>query len=542
MSMRSPIPWRPLALVSIAASAVLSLHTCSSSGTPVTRPIVLVSIDTLHVDRTGVYNPDVDFTPFLKSFADDGVRFDRTYTHTAITLPSHASLMTGMSPQALGVMANGDRVPEEAEMLAETLRAEGYQTAAFISLGVLRPAFGTAQGFDDFGDPFAGPSAGRSYQRADEVWDQASAWIQKHHEAPFFAWLHFSDPHEPYVPLDPPPDAELWLDDVELGTYNLTSAERYRVPIEIPPGQHELRWVSRREARDDDLETTALEVLLLNAGALVDGEASAPNDYLPVMPRARVAISNQTTSPVSKEVVFTGRVQQPPPSEVFPNYDASIAYVDEHLEKLDGLLDSLGLREDALVVIVSDHGEGLYTHDILGHAAYTYEHQTRALWMMRGSGIPAGTVVSERPALLMDFVPTLREVLGLPERDHEGQSLVGCWDGSTCPSVEPWWAFGLSHDSRRLTSMASYRWPYKWIWRRRVARTAFNVADDPWEASDLLSDDQAPAPAPLRESAESFRDERQRLSDILHRGGQQEMDPEQERILRSLGYLGTQKR
>ena len=76
--------------------------------------IVLVSIDTLHVNWTGPYNPDVETTPFLDRFAAEGIRFEHAYTQTPITLPSHAALMTGVTPPTLGVMANGDYLPDEA--------------------------------------------------------------------------------------------------------------------------------------------------------------------------------------------------------------------------------------------------------------------------------------------------------------------------------------------------------------------------------------------------------------------------------------------
>jgi hypothetical protein len=83
--------------------------------------IILVTLDTLHVDHTGPYNEAVDYTPTLDRFAAAGVTFDRAYTTVPITLPSHASLLTGRTPPDLGVMVNGDVLTTPAETLAERL-------------------------------------------------------------------------------------------------------------------------------------------------------------------------------------------------------------------------------------------------------------------------------------------------------------------------------------------------------------------------------------------------------------------------------------
>ena len=109
--------------------------------------IVLVTLDTLHVLETGVYNPKNKSTPNLVDFAHEGVVFQQAYTTVAITLPSHTDLMTGMSPLKHGVMANGDVVPPGLTTLAEFFGDAGYRTGAFVSLGVLMQAFRLDQGF-----------------------------------------------------------------------------------------------------------------------------------------------------------------------------------------------------------------------------------------------------------------------------------------------------------------------------------------------------------------------------------------------------------
>ncbi len=103
---------------------------------------------------------------------------------------------------------------------------------------------------------------------------------------------------------------------------------------------------------------------------------------------------------------------------------------------------------------------------------------------------------------------------------------------------EPFWAYGLSHKTRGLTGMASYRWPYKWMWQRGFKRIAFDVASDPWEENDLLEDAGPHNAAALKESAKGFRAERRRLSKALLESGETAVSSETERLLESLGYLG----
>ena len=214
-------------------------------------------------------------------------------------------------------------------------------------------------------------------------------------------------------------------------------------------------------------------------------------------------------------VAFAGRLHRPPPSFVLDNYDRNVANADRHLELLDDELERLGIAEDTLTIIVSDHGEGLFAHDILGHASHVYEDQLRVVWMMRGAGLPSGHVLDDRPALLTDVAATLLDVLGLSGEQVEGRSWLSCIEGGECPENEPWWSYGINHDSRGLTGMASYHWPYKWMWRRGFRRIAFDASVDPTEENDLLANPGPHNPEPLKDAAESFRAARRRMARVL---------------------------
>jgi len=497
--------------------------------------VVLVSIDTLHVDHIGPYNTEVTTTPFLDAFARDGVRFEYAYTHTPITLPSHASLMTGVSPPSLGVMANGDQLPGEATTLAEIFSDAGYRTAAFISLGVLQETYGLHQGFQIFHDPFVdGPM--RWYRRAHEIIGPIKTWIDGHNDEPFFLWTHFSDPHEPYLLPDGPADTELLLDGTPIGEYMIAGADHRRAEIELTPGEHELTFRSLWEVRADDRPETGVDVTML----IVEGLPGADDVVLPapLRPTWSVSLRNDDAESRRVSIVFAGRLQRPPPSFVMPNYDENVSRVDHYLEELQGALEDAGIADETLVVIVSDHGEGLFAHNVLGHAAFVYEDQLRIVWMMKGASLPPGTVIEDRPGLMTDIAPTLLDIVGLSSAGMEGRSWRSCLTGAECPENEPWWSYGLNHETRGLTAMAGYRWPYKWIWRRSFRRIAFDASQDPREEHNLLKDPGPHNPEPLKRAAESFRNERRRLSRVLKASRPDAPSDERERLLRSLGYLG----
>ena len=503
------------------------------SGTVAPRHIVLVSIDTLHVDWTSPYNAEVRSTPFLDELAREGVTFRWAYTSVPVTLPSHASLMTGSSPSRVGVMTNGSVVPEEARTLAEAYREAGYRTAAFISLGVLGRGSGLDQGFDHYHAPFEGSTA-RWYRRADEVWDPAARWMEASAGEPFFLWLHLSDPHAPYQSLKADFDTRLSLNGETLEDLHLEE-KTHRLELTLAPGEHVLEWISLRNPSAEDRPETDLYLRIHDMEALssvLDASWASGEHGIRLRPNFRLPLVNREDDPVELEIAFSGELVRPTPADVLPEYEREVAYVDEHLRELDTALETLGIKAETLLVVVSDHGEGLFRKDVLGHAEFVNEDQLRILWMMRGRGIPPGVSVGA-PVGIQDVAPTLVQLTGV-EMETEGRSRVSCWQGGVCPG-EPWWAFGVDHDRSVISSVAGYRWPYKWVWRRgQQKRGGYEIERDAWEANDLLEAGGPHNPEELKALAESFSAERRRLTRALRESAVSGNDE----LLRTLGYVG----
>ena len=189
------------------------------------RPIILVTVDTLRADRLGAYGSNKGLTPALDRFAHHAARFTAAVTQVPLTLPAHATMLTGLHPARHGIRTNdGFRLAATVPTLAEALRNRGYATGAFIGAAPLQASFGLARGFDRYDDEFL-RAAGAIERPADEVVRAAAAWIDEHRARPFFAWLHLFDPHSPYTPPEPfaaahaaaPYDGEVAYTDAAIG-------------------------------------------------------------------------------------------------------------------------------------------------------------------------------------------------------------------------------------------------------------------------------------------------------------------------------------
>jgi choline-sulfatase len=185
----------------------------ASTAMPATaaRPnVLLVTIDTLRADALGCYGRVDAGTPVLDALATRGVRFETAIAPAPLTSPSHASILTGLLPVRHGVRDNGGYVlPDEVASVAEAFRRAGYRTAGFVSGFPLARRFGFARGLETFDDHFPRGNPRRApYVERDAAGttDVVLGWLGAGDPAPFFAWVHYYDPHAPYEA--PPPFAE----------------------------------------------------------------------------------------------------------------------------------------------------------------------------------------------------------------------------------------------------------------------------------------------------------------------------------------------
>ncbi len=184
---------------------VLALMTSSGVASTVSPPppsILLVTVDTLRADRVGCYGYAHAETPNLDRLAAEGVRFEHARSQVPLTLPSHATILTGRLPPRHRLRGNGlFCLGSDVPTLAAALGDLGYDTAAVVSSVVLDRIFGLDQGFDHYDDNqrIGARSAFDYRERGASQVAAAATEILSGLRPPFFLWVHLYDPHTPWV-------------------------------------------------------------------------------------------------------------------------------------------------------------------------------------------------------------------------------------------------------------------------------------------------------------------------------------------------------
>jgi arylsulfatase A-like enzyme len=271
----------------------LLLAACSDGPGPATH-IVLVTFDTTRADRLGCYGNESGLTPNLDRFASGATVFEQAVAQTPTTLPSHATILTGVYPQDHGVRYNLIyRLSPEALTLAERLQAAGFATAAFPATYILDRKFGLDQGFETFADPPAFPKGARGHpddvlRPAEEGVDLALDWLAGQRGKKAFVWLHFYEPHHPYSPPFPysaeyrarPYDGEIAYADEQFGRLfdRLREEEAWDRTLLVVVGDHGEGLHDHSEAYHAYLvyETTQHVPLIVRAPRARAGRVSEP--------------------------------------------------------------------------------------------------------------------------------------------------------------------------------------------------------------------------------------------------------------------------
>ncbi len=191
----------------VALSLLLPALCACDSPPPAPRPnVILITIDTLRQDHLSSYGYARRTSPYLDSLAANGVRFTRAYSTSSWTVPAVASLMTSLHPDSHGVVSgsvsNGEVrgqqiLAGEITRLPELLQEAGYTTFGLTANGHLTRELGYGQGFDRYENLGFGA-------KADELNRTLTQWKEElAASAPYFLWVHYFDPHAPYVPRAP---------------------------------------------------------------------------------------------------------------------------------------------------------------------------------------------------------------------------------------------------------------------------------------------------------------------------------------------------
>jgi arylsulfatase A-like enzyme len=477
-----------------------------AGGTP--RPnVVLIVADTLRRDHVSAYGYRRRTSPSIDRLAEEGALYERAYSTAGWTLPAHASLFTGLYTSTHQTDARSIRLGEGLRTLAEILRDHGYRTAGFSANPWLNPTSGLEQGFERLDYVGVRTVTGALFLTlAIDRWravrgqtppdlggaavtERLIGWMDQAAPGPFFAFANYMEVHEPYGSV-PEPFFSTFLD----------------APLPRDAGQE---WV--RDAP-----------LFLCRGC----EPSRPESAGVRCEGGRWRVSHQ-------------RRQQ---AEAL--YDAGVLYVDAQVGRIRAALDRHGLLDRTLVIVTSDHGETLGERGQMGHGLL-YESVLEIPLVIRYPRLfPPRTTVPVT-ASLVDILPTVEEIVGLPRSATDGVSLVP----GHLPAERPvlaeqaalpertWRAVGrrlgcdytlAGRDSASLRSG-----PHKLIWSSRGDHELYDPVHDPREETNLARE----RPEEVRRLAEALQGWRAALRKRSTGGHTYEVDPATRKALESLGYV-----
>lgn len=458
-----------------AISAFIWALLLVACGPPTPPNLVLITLDTTRWDHLGAYGYAGGTTPQLDRFAESSVVYDRAYSTSSWTLPSHASMLTGLLPMEHGAqtVANGGNrslgygvrsLQDSFTTLPELLLEAGYRTGAVVAGPALRRELGLAQGFEIYDDDLSKPRHMLHGKRAEEVTDAAVRLVDEFGAGPYFLFVNFFDPHAPYRPPAP----------FDRGLAN---------PDEIAQGE-------------------SLVKNLLN-----ETPAKALSDY----------------SDAERRWI----------ERLLAGYDAEIRYMDSHLGRLLDAIAAGPRGDQTLIAITADHGESFGEHYYVSHGAHLYDDNVRVPLLVRYPQTREASRVSTAVQNLRLFqmfaaaagirIPAEVDPIGLTGDPGEVVLQVRRSDLNVR-------MFGEYFD-RDMVALVS--WPFKLIARSTGQRELYDSANDPAELHDLSGDQPEVLGRLEGRLNEIEMHRRARFSE----GTPTELRPETEEALRELGYI-----
>jgi len=399
---------------------------CHRGVTPSNKtPVILISVDTLRSDHLPAYGYSGVATPNIDALRKDGILFERAYSHTPLTLPSHATILTGALPADHGLRDNvGFKLNASVPTLASLLAKNGYATGAAISAFVLRHETEISRGFsfyDDDVEPIGASAViGRVQRDGRDTARIAKSWIDQQH-GPFFFFLHLYEPHTPYTPPEP----------------------------------------------------------------------------------------------------FLSRYSN--------HYDGEIAYADDIVGDFIAYLKQRDLYDNALIVFLSDHGEGLNDHGEEEHGIFVYREALQVPLIVKLPKSAHAGESAKAPVALADVFPTIIEQTAthLASAHGAGQSLLTMLGGDA-PSrnvySESYYArfhFGWSDLHSLIDGQHQYI--------RAPIPELYDVAADPGEKKNIINENRRTYVA-MRSAIEPF---------VKQASAPSAIDPEEAAKLAALGYVGS---
>jgi len=406
--------------------------------------VLLIGIDSLRADRLGCYGYGRPTSPFMDGLAAQGLLFEQFFAPVIPTQPSFTTFFSGQMPTTHGIVAHrGDwRFADDRPFLPEFFQAAGYATAAIDNLADHHQKEWFRRGFDAYinpREPGTFPDC-FLYNRA------AIDWLKNKGDRPFFLFVHYWDPHTPYLP---------------------------------PKSYRNLFYEGDPTVR--------------NPGSLKGFYERPLMDWWPEKWMDRLAQEwPGAAHPHLSDIEF-----------VRAQYDSEVRCADDGVREMVGALEEMGVLKDTAIVIWGDHGEELGEHGIYFDHHGLYESDIKVPLIVRWPGVDGRRIGALTQH--MDLAPTILEGAGLPVPEAmDGQSLWPLIRGQANgrPDVL------LTGECTWMAKWALRQEGWKLIVARapdfygKPERELYDLVNDPGEQRNLAEDETARA----REMAEQLED------------------------------------
>jgi arylsulfatase A-like enzyme len=336
--------------------------------------LILISVDTLRADHVGLYT-DMSIespTPNLDAFFKNGTVFERASASSPCTYPSVLQFLTG----------SFDFSPKRMR-LAEILKRGGYRSAAVVSQHMFKETASAGdeykRGFDifDIQNKSEKDAYGFSTRSAAQVTSRTLSWLRENsRKGPFFVWVHYFDPHDPYFP------AQKFRTQAAKGT-RIADGDRRK-------------WLIAEQNNPQSIARRA---------------------------RIRAEFKNVTAYPFK----LFGHIFSHEETTILKDlYRGEVSYVDDQIAHLFSFLKGADLLKNSVIMLVSDHGERLGENNVWDHCLSLHQREIHVPLMLsvRGTRWKNRATVAELVSTL-DIVPTLLNLLGfpVPEGVFDGRNL-----------------------------------------------------------------------------------------------------------------------
>jgi len=467
--------------------------------------VILIIMDATRVDHLSCYGYERKTTPHIDEFAKESVLYTKAYSAASWTLPSIASILTGLYPGAHGAhrvekadnIFSANKLAEDNITLAEILAQSGYETAGVVSAEFLVREYGLHQGFNYFDDTiyiyFFALSAFRPLSFfnlfipiADYLWanglyggrvaDQINtsvfSWLDQNiKKAPFFLLIHYIEPHDPYL------------------------SEELGISKNAIPEQTRKKYANRT------VNYTELE------RSLIYSVQAGEN---PLLPEEKALLVN--------------------------NYDREINLLDKKIDQLLTKLKEKNLYDNSLIIITADHGESFGEHDLMLHGVMLYEDNIHIPLLIKYPFAEKRKGIVNEPVSLTGLAPTIlsyakipvpKPIQGSPFYDLASQKIVAQ------NFRDPSW--GKREEFKRFDQdlISLIDGDFKIIKSMGGENQLYNIKIDPQEQKNLIGENPRVATRLLTTLDNYIRN----LGLLKKKENQLELNQIQIQTLKGLGYV-----